>query len=172
MPKPLPPPALAEPAPAQAIKAPGAAATKIDAAAANARRVLKRVPESSTAPAAAAAAQPEHRKRPRQPMPPNVIVEYECNACGAVNVVTREVRFLQTFVVRDNNSAATAAGDECPATTTTTAATDCKSPVSTTDQMRDEDAEREVNAILNCKDTGIDDCEFQVNIPNATTTTK
>lgn len=103
-------------------------------------------------------------------MNPNVIVEYECNACGAVNVVTREVRFLQTFVVRDNTASAAAANELDSSTTAASGAADgcdTKSLVSPTDDMRDEDAEREVNAILNCKDTGNDDCEFQVNIPNA-----
>jgi hypothetical protein len=94
-----------------------------------------------------------------------VIVEYECGACAARNVVTREVRFLQTFVVRDGDAGAE---PDFPA------AADYKFAA---DQRRDEDADREVDDILNCKD----DPEFQVNISNAlaaaaaaatTTTTK
>lgn len=110
------------------------------------RRVLKR-----TEPLAVAVAQQQPRKRPRQSTNPNVIVEYECGACAARNVVTREVRFLQTFVVRDGDAGA---DPDFPA------ASDYKFAA---DQRRDEDADREVDDILNCKD----DPEFQVNISNA-----
>ena len=85
-------------------------------------------------------------------------------------MVTREVRFLQTFVVRDTNH--NAAGAEDANFPAVSAACGSKSALSQTDEQREEDAESEVNAILNCKDAGIDDCEFQVNIPNAAATTK
>lgn len=122
------------------------------------RRILKRT--EPTEPT-------EGRQRQRPPMNPHVIVEYECGACAARNVVTREVRFLQTFVVRDNvNNAFDSPAAALPG------------QYKFTRTQADTDAEREVEDILNCKDTGADDCEFQVNITNAvaaaaaTTTTK
>jgi hypothetical protein len=147
------------------------------------RRILKR--KDASVSQTANSGQQQQQQPHQYPFNPHVIVEYECGACKARNVVTREVRFLQTFVPHngdDTDAVSTAATANAAATTslstktTTSVAQSFRADAAKINHLYCEDdkrmeLDRETDAILNCKnneDTSddTDACHFQINISN------
>lgn len=129
------------------------------------RTVLKR---KDATPVVTTAEEPQQPKRiqPQRQLSasynPNVIVEYECGACKARNVVTREVRFLQTFVARGDDDATAAAASQ-PQKESPPNATSLPNftYASARDDYENIEVEREVDAIVDCKNN-IDVCEIDL----------
>lgn len=125
------------------------------------RRIQKR---KDASPDEASAKQLQTRSR-RQATP-SVIVEYECGACCARNIVTREVRYLQTFVKRS----------ESPPSHSQSKHSDSKKH-SLNEQETDayNANDKEWDDILHCKNSDNDDensepCQFEVNLTGSDST--